>query len=114
MAHPVGLRLSSQSRRLSIHPAAGIERRDSGMSDKTKHFADMALIARQSARMAARAAERERLNPPPQCQCGLTDQEVTIWAYTPDSRKPPKFYCRLCMPAVVREELGLSSNLPQR
>lgn len=67
------------------------------MSDKTKFYADQALMARrwreQMARDAARGDQR------PRCQCGLTACEVeTLWAVSASRWDPVKFYCSACLP----------------
>lgn len=85
------------------------------MSDKTRYYERLATIARQYARTAAAAAERDRLNPPPQCLCGLTPQDVPImWAVPgPDRYAPTTYHCPACLPA---EMIGLVArsvaNLP--
>lgn len=72
------------------------------MSDKSKFYADQALIHQRMAEQRARDEARAKANPLPRCLCGFTHHDTEIMVVTEDRWKPPTYYCRTCAPDDVR------------
>lgn len=73
------------------------------MSDKTKFYADQALIAQRMREQFAREAAKGDTRP--RCQCGLTWNDVPLmWAMPVGRHEKAKFCCPACLPV---EMLGL-------